>query len=55
MQRFLLVLALSVFVAGCELVGDVFQAGLIVGIVIIIALLAIAGWLFRVVRGRRPR
>lgn len=49
-----LLLALSLFVAGCDLVGDIFQAGLAVGIITVILIVAIIGWLVGKFRGK-PR
>lgn len=53
MSRLILIFGLSLFVAGCELVGDIFQAGLVVGIIIVVAVVAIVAWLWRAIRGRR--
>ena len=38
LARMLPILILSVFVAGCELVGDIFQAGMWVGILAVVIL-----------------
>jgi hypothetical protein len=48
-----LVLAASLTFAGCELIGDIFQAGFFVGIIIVVLILAIVVWLFRKMGGRR--
>ena len=48
----LLVLVLvSVTVAGCELAGNIFQAGMWAGAIIIIAAIAIAGFIAAKIRG----
>ena len=52
-NRILLLLALTLLMTpGCELIGDIFQAGLVVGIIIVVLIVAIALWIFRKVRGR---
>ena len=45
LRRIPLLLALSFFTAGCELIGDIFQAGLVVGIIIIVLIVAVVWWL----------
>jgi hypothetical protein len=45
MRRITLLLALSLFASGCELIGDIFQAGFVVGIIIIVLIIAVIGWL----------
>jgi hypothetical protein len=52
MRRLLPVLLVCFFVAGCELIGDVFQAGLIGGIVLVILVVLVLGWIFGKFRGR---
>jgi hypothetical protein len=51
-RRMALLVALSITAAGCELIGDIFQAGLVVGIIIILLILAIVGWIIGKFRGR---
>jgi hypothetical protein len=51
-RRMALLVALSLTAAGCELIGDIFQAGLVVGIIIILLILAIVGWVIGKFRGR---
>lgn len=53
-SRVAIVAALSLFSAGCELIGDIFQAGFIVGIIIVVLLVAVIAWVMRRFRGR-PR
>ena len=56
MLRVLLLLLGTGVIAGCELIGDVFQAGLVVGVILIIVVVAAIGWIYKAVRGRgRPR
>lgn len=51
-NRILLLLALTlVMTPGCELIGDIFQAGLVVGIIIVVLIVAIAMWILRKFRG----
>ena len=47
MFRLLLVMFLTLTLGGCELVGDIFQAGLLVGIIIVVLIVSLIGWLFR--------
>lgn len=44
------ILALSLFIAGCQAIADIFQAGVWVGIVLV---LIVVGLILFVVRGRR--
>jgi uncharacterized membrane protein YkvI len=46
----LLVLA-TVPLAGCELVGDIFQAGMWVGAIVVVLIIAIVGFLAAKIRG----
>lgn len=52
MQRLPLVLLVSLLVAGCDLIGDIFQAGLVVGIIVVVIIIAILGWIVGKFRGR---
>jgi hypothetical protein len=45
LRRLALLLAISIFTAGCELIGDIFQAGLVVGIIIVLIIVGIIGWI----------
>jgi hypothetical protein len=49
--RFALVAGASSALGGCELIGDVFQAGVWVGVIIVVALIALVLW--AVGKGRR--
>ena len=51
-SRLVLVLAAGVALAGCELAGDIFQAGMAVGIFLIIAAVALVLFLVSKVRRR---
>ena len=48
---FLLVLLTSL--SGCELVGDIFQAGMWVGIIVVVAVIGLVLWLVSKLGGRR--
>ena len=52
MQRLTPILLVSLLLAGCDLVGDIFQAGLVVGIIVVIVIIAILGWIVGKFRGR---
>jgi protein-S-isoprenylcysteine O-methyltransferase Ste14 len=43
----LLLFVLSVVFSSCELIGDIFQAGLVVGIIVVVVILALIIWLLR--------
>lgn len=43
----LLLLVLSLVLPSCELIGDIFQAGLVVGIIVVIVVLALIVWILR--------
>ena len=45
LRRISLLLAISFFTAGCELIGDIFQAGIVVGIIILVLIIAVVWWL----------
>lgn len=42
---YLLLVAMVFTFSSCELVGDIFQAGLVVGIIIVVAIIAIIIWI----------
>jgi hypothetical protein len=48
---FALLLLVSTLVGGCELIGDIFQAGVWVGAILVIALIAVVVWIAAKVRG----
>lgn len=49
--RLVLVLLLAMATAGCELVGDIFQAGMWVGVIMAALAVALVLWLVGKVRG----
>ena len=49
-SRLFFVLVAGIALSGCELVGDIFQAGMAVGIFIVIVVLAIVAFLVSKVR-----
>ena len=49
-SRFFLVLLAGLALSGCELVGDIFQAGMAVGVFIVIAVVALIIYLFSKMR-----
>ena len=51
-SRLFLVLLAGITLAGCELVGDIFQAGMAVGIFLVIAFVAVVVFLFGKLRRR---
>ena len=48
--RVLLIVLLAVPLAACEVVGDIFQAGMAVGILMIVIVIAIIGFLVAKIR-----
>lgn len=50
--RLLLVLAVAVLTAGCELIVGIFQAGLVVGVILVALVLMVVFWIARKLRGR---
>ena len=46
MRRLLPVLLVCLLVAGCSLVGGIFKAGLLGGIVLVVLVLLVLGWIF---------
>ena len=51
-HRILLLLALTLVVTpGCELIGDIFQAGLVVGLIIVVLIVAAVMFVLRKMRG----
>ncbi len=45
-QLFPLLLLLMITFSGCEVIGGIFKAGLWVGVIIVVAIIAIVIWLF---------
>jgi uncharacterized membrane-anchored protein len=50
-SRLALLFAISLSTAGCELIGNIFQAGFVVGIIIVVLLVAVIAWIMRRFRG----
>ena len=48
--RLLLVLVATLSLAACEMVGDIFQAGMAVGVIMVIAVIALIGFVFAKMR-----
>jgi hypothetical protein len=48
--RLLLVMILALPLAACEVVGDIFQAGMAVGVLMIVVVIAIIGFLVAKIR-----
>jgi hypothetical protein len=48
--RLLLVLVATLSLTACELVGDVFQAGMAVGVIMIVGVIALIGFLIAKIR-----
>ena len=48
----LLLAVLSLGVAGCELIGDIFQAGLVVGLILVLLVVALIAWIAGKLRRR---
>lgn len=46
MRRILPLLVLSLFIGGCDLVGGIFKAGLMIGLVTVVLIVAVIAWLF---------
>lgn len=52
LSRLLLVFVAGITLAACELVGDIFQAGLAIGVILVIAAVALIIFLVSKVRRR---
>ena len=48
--RVLVVVLLAVGAAGCELIGDIFQAGFVVGVIAVVLVIGLVGWLIAKMR-----
>ena len=48
--RLLLVLVATISLAGCEVVGDIFQAGMAVGVIMVVGVIALIGFLIAKIR-----
>jgi hypothetical protein len=55
MKRLLPLLLLTLSLGGCEIVGGIFKAGFWTAIVLVVLVIAVAGWIARSAgRGRPP-
>jgi len=52
MPKVLLLFLWTILISGCELVGDIFQVGIAVGVIIVVLVIALIAWLIRKMRGR---
>ena len=48
--RLLLVLAATISLTACEVVGDIFQAGMAVGVIMVVGVIALIGFLIAKIR-----
>lgn len=46
-----LLMSLTTLMAGCELIGDIFQAGFAVGVVVVVLIVAVVGFLVMKAKG----
>lgn len=46
MNKYSILLLLGATLSGCELAGDIFQAGFGVGVILVIGVIALVAWLF---------
>jgi hypothetical protein len=53
MLRLILLLVASLSIASCELVGGIFKAGVVGGVILVVLVLGVLFWVFG--RFRRPR
>lgn len=44
-------LLMMVSLSGCELAGDIFEAGAWVGIIIVVLIIVLVGWIIKKMRG----
>ena len=45
MTSAIILLVLTVVLPGCELIGDIFQAGVWVGVIVVVAIVGLIVWL----------
>ena len=53
--RLLLVLVATLSLTACEVIGDIFQAGMAVGVIMVIGVIALIGFLIAKVRSEKGR
>ena len=46
MRRLPILLLVSLLVTGCELAGDIFKGGLITGVILVVVVVLVIGWIF---------
>lgn len=51
-MQILLVFLLAILMSGCELVGDIFKAGVAAGVALVVLVVALVLWLLAKVRRR---
>lgn len=49
--RLLVLMLVALPLAGCEVVGDIFQAGMVVGVVLLLAIVGIIAFVVSKIRG----
>lgn len=42
-----IVVFLALTLSGCEVIGDIFQAGMVIGIIVVVAIIALVLWILR--------
>lgn len=47
------IIAAAMTLSGCEMIGDILQAGIWMGIIFVVIVIAIIYWLYRKFSGRR--
>ena len=47
------IIAAAMTLSGCEMIGDILQAGIWMGIILVVIVIAIIYWLYRKFSGRR--
>lgn len=50
LQVFALIILTATMLTSCEVIGDIFQAGMWVGVIIVVAIIALVLWLLRKIR-----
>ena len=50
-----LLVMLTLTLSSCEVIGDIFKAGMWTAVILIVIVVLLIMWLFRAIRGRGPR
>ncbi|MDP2054006.1 MAG: hypothetical protein Q8N52_04730 [Acidobacteriota bacterium] len=50
MMRLVLLVSLAMVSAGCEVIGNIFQAGMVTGVVVVVLILMVVGYGFSKLR-----